>query len=263
MIYRNPDGRYPSLLVEDGQTLTISARDAREIGVPMLTMQPRTTAALLVLAGQPPPAAPRLSDRAAFEQIDRTEGLASFSKLDQDGRIAGYSVSFIRGVLEAFDPNDRVPPQSVKRLIPSDVDKPCDCSSSQHQARNVTRATNIAPATSAVAADVSQSKPATGSLRAIRVPEFLVDFKVYSLFVRLGDIVVSHNATLVLDSDISFAIADNVLAYTGARIVQRGGNMNLDVTGIMRGSIFSLIHSVTDVLRVNFQSLAAELATKP
>jgi len=49
-----------------------------------------------------------LSDRTAFEQIESTEDestedLVNLSELDQDGRIDGYSVPFIRGVLEAFD----------------------------------------------------------------------------------------------------------------------------------------------------------------
>jgi len=120
MIYANDNGAYPSLLVEDGETVTITARDMHETGI--LRMRPRTTAALLVLAGSPPSLAPRLSDRAAFEPIERDVGLVDITQLDEDGRIAGYSVGHVRTVLAALDALDaldaleRTPPRSIKRV---------------------------------------------------------------------------------------------------------------------------------------------------
>jgi hypothetical protein len=264
MLYHNEDGRAPSLLVEDGETVTISARDVRETGIPILKMRARTTTALLVLAGQLLPTAPRLSDRTAFEQIERTDGFVNFSEPHQDGKIAGYSVPFVRGVLEALDPNERVPPRSVKRLIPFDEENnDCGCFPSRIRMRN---AKDVAskPGINAVAlAEASLPPTVTHSVREIFVPDFISELKVFSLFTILGDIVVGRNATLVLDSDISFAIADNILAYRDSRIVQQANYLNVDILGTMRGSLLNIFHTATDGLKVNWDVLAAELPTKP
>jgi len=70
----------PSLLVEDGKTVTI---DAELKGLSVSKMRPRSVAALLALWGitspQPPP---RLSDAAAFESVDRTLTLQSWQYSD-------------------------------------------------------------------------------------------------------------------------------------------------------------------------------------
>lgn len=265
MIYRNEDRHYPSLLVEDGETVTISARDAHETGIPVLRMQPRTTAALLVLGGQPPPTAPRLSDRAAFERIERTDGFVNLSELDQDGRISGYSTSFLKGVLAALDPHEKTPPRLVKRLVPigDNEEDHCRCSSNRRQVRDAIGNTGAAGTTAMAFAERLLPTLVTHSVREVFVPDFVAELKVFSLFTRLGDIVVGRKATLILDSDISFAIADNVLAYRGARIVQRASYLNLDVTGTMRGSLLNTIHTATDVLKVNLHALVAEPPTKP
>ena len=42
MLYRNDDGRHPSLLVENGETVTVSANGAHAAGIPLLTMRPAT-----------------------------------------------------------------------------------------------------------------------------------------------------------------------------------------------------------------------------
>jgi hypothetical protein len=271
-IYPNPDGRYPSLLVEDGQTLVIGSKELREAGGAVLAMQPQTTAALLVAAGQPPANAPRLSDRSSFEHIQHTEGLVSLSKLDEDRKVDGYSVSFVQGVLAALDPTARLPAASVKRLIPVDSgDRHCGCSPIKPAMRGATPSGNIQrsrdpeldASTVSAAGLQAASTPAAFSVRETRVPEFLFKLNVFSIFTRFADIVVGRNATLILDEDISFAIADNVLAYRGSRIVQRAGYMNLDVTGLMRGSLINIIHRVTDVVAVDYRALAAEPATKP
>jgi hypothetical protein len=264
MLYHNEDGRFPSLFIEDGETVTISTRDARETGIPVLTMRPRTTAALLVLAGQPRPKAPRLSDRAAFEQIERTEGFVNFGELDQDGTIDGYSVPYVRGVLEALDPNDRVPPKSVRRLFPiNEEHKDCGCSSSRRRKRNATGVTLAPGADAASVAEASLSTVANHSVREAFVPDFLANLQVVSLFTAFGDIVVSRGGTLVLDADTNFVIADNFLAYKGSRIVQRAGYLSMDVTSIMRGGIRDLIHMATSVLTVNWSALAMQPPTKP
>lgn len=260
-IFPNPDGKYPSLFVADGQTVTISAKGAHKAGIPMLKVQPRTTAALMVLGGQSVDTAPRLSDETAFKPTHSTEGFVSFTTPDENGRIAGYSVSFLRGLLGALDSKSETLPTSVKRLIPqSPEDQPCDCVSKMRQSSTVTAALTR-PANALQPDAPLQQGPYY--IREISVPDFLIKFNVFSLFVRLGDIVVGRNATLILDSDITFAIANNVLAYNGARIVQRGGFLSLDVTGIMRGSLLNIFHKVTDVVSIDLNALAAEPATKP
>jgi hypothetical protein len=264
MLFHNEDGRHPSLLVEDGETVTISARDAHENGIPIQRMRPRTTAALLVLAGQQFPSPPRLSDRAAFEQIETTEGLVNLSKLDQDGRIAGYSVSFIRGILSALDPKERVPPKSVRRLIPLDNENNhCCCSSKRHLTHKAKNTLSASSTNTVSLAEASTSPQLTHSFREAFVPEFLVNLQVSALFTRLGDIVIGHNATLIMGPDISYAIADNILGYHGSRIVQRGSYLNVDVIATMRGGILNRFHTVTDTLKVNWHELALQPPTKP
>jgi hypothetical protein len=263
MFYKNANG-YPSLLVEDGKTVTLSMKNAVESGMPLLKMRPRNTAALLVLAGQSPAIAPRLSDHSAFETIDRTEGLVSFSELDQDGRIDGYSVPFIKGLLQAFDPSERTPPRSVKRLIPINQErKGCGCSGKDHADQNAGSNTRLQKADTSVLASYQAPAIKTHSIRETFVPEFLQSLGVFSLFTRLGDIVIGRNATLVLEDDLYFAIADNLLAYQGSRLVQRTGILNLDITGTLRGSITNIIHRASDVLQVDWHALSLQQPTKP
>ena len=259
-VYRNSDGRYPSLLVPEGQTVTISASEARASGISFTAMQPRTTAALMVLAGQTSETAPRLSDRAAFEEVKTTDGLVSFSMLDRDGRLAGYSVPFLKGLLKGFDAGQRTPPSSVKRLVPLSRENDCRCHQAQQASKSI--------AGRRLVDDVglqqeSTQGPTAHSIREIRVPDFVLQMQVYSLFMRLGEVVVERNGTLILDSDISFAIADNVIGYVGSRIVQRASSLTLDVTNLMRGGLIELVHHVSDVLKINFQGLAAQTPTKP
>ncbi|RXZ42057.1 hypothetical protein [Crenobacter cavernae] len=264
MLYHNEDRRFPSLFVEDGETVTISTRNARETGISVLKMRPRTTAALLVLAGQPPSTAPRLSDRAAFEQIESTEGFVNLAELDHDGRIDGYSIPYIRGVLEVLDPNERVPPKSVKRLFPlSEEHKDCSCTPSRRIKKGATGIA-LSPGSSAAAvADASPSTRAMYSVREAFVPDFLTNLQIVSWVTAFGDIVVGPNATLVLDSSTNFVIADNFLAYKGSRIVQRASYLNLDVTSTMRGDILKIIHTASTTLNVDWSALAAQAPTKP
>ncbi|MEO5892032.1 MAG: hypothetical protein ABIQ31_17425 [Ferruginibacter sp.] len=262
MLYRNANG-FPSLHVEDGQTFTISNKSARELGIPVLKMRPRNTAALLTLAGQQIANAPRLSDNSAFEQIDNADGLVSFSDPDQDGRIDGYSVPFIKGVLQALDPKERMPPKSVKRLVAlTTAKKGCACSSHDHAVQTV-KSSPVSQNVSEILAYDTAALSKTHSVRETFVPEFVTSLRIFSLFTRLGDIVVGRNATLVLDSDLYFAIADNLLGYQGSRLVQRGEILNLDITGTLRGSITNIIHQASDVLKVDWKALSLQAATKP
>ena len=262
MLYRNEDGRFPSLLVEDGETVTLSVKSARETGIPILKMRPRSVAALLVLAGLPPPNAPRLSDRAAFERIEKTDGFVNFAELDEDGRLDGYSVPYIREVLGALDPDDRVPPKLVRKLFPLDEGhEDCGCT----RRRRAGNASGV-PARDADPADfaaASLSARMTHSVREAFVPDFVANLQVVSLFTAFGDIVVGRGGTLVLDADTNFVIADNFLAYRGSRIVQRGRYLSVDVTGKMRGSIRDIIHIASAALQVNWTALSAQSPTKP
>jgi hypothetical protein len=263
MFYKNANG-YPSLLVEDGKTVTLSMKNAVEAGMPLLKMRPRNTAALLVLAGQSPANAPRLSDHSAFETIDNTEGLVSFSDLDQDGRIDGYSVPFIKGLLQSFDPAERTPPKSVKHLVPINQErKGCGCSGKDHADQNAGSVTRLQKADTSALAYYQAPTIKTHSVRETFVPEFLHSFRVFSLFTRLGDIVVGRNATLVLEDDLYFAIADNLLAYQGSRLVQKASVLNLDITGTLRGSILDIIHRASHLLQVDWHALSLQQPTKP
>jgi len=258
MLFKSSDSQFPSVVVEEGKTLTLRAKDAKEIGLPQISMQPRTTAALLILAGQSPSNAPRLSDTTAFEQTDRADGMVSLSNLDQDGRVNGYSVPFLRGILSALDPTSRYPAQSVKKMAPLASAKHCGC--------NCSGKDTAAPALKASAFVGAETKidESTHTIREFPVPEFIQNLNVASLFTRLGDIVVARNATLILDDDIFFAIAENVWAYQGARIFQRASNLNLDITGIMRGSVTRIFHfTASEVLKIDRNILAAEALSKP
>lgn len=258
MLFKSADSQFPSVVVEEGQTLTLRAKDARETSLPQMAMQPRTTAALLVMAGQSPSNAPRLSDTAAFEQTDQTDGMVSFSDLDQDGRIGGYSVPFLKDILGGLDPVSRYPPESVKRKAPLAPAKPCRC--------NCSGGDHAAPAFKASAFTETEARidESAYTICEFPVPEFIQKLKVVSLFTRLGDIIVGRNATLILDDDIFLAIAENVWAYQGARIFQRATNLNLDVTGVMRGSVTRIFHfTASEVLKVDRHILAAEPLSKP
>jgi hypothetical protein len=262
-LYRNENGN-PTLFVAEGETVTISvSREHAKPAVKVLNLRPRTTAALLVLAGIPSQNGPRLSDQDAFEQIKTTADCVNLLQVDQTGRIDGYSISFLRGLLEGFNPKDKAPPASVRRLIPREPE-------SQNYCRCAGSASERTPRGSALAIDTHDpvlgqtTSSAPHNIRESFVPDFLVNLKAFCPIVRLYDVIVSRNATLILDSDISFAWADNFLAYYGSRIVQRAPYLNLDVTGTMRGSISSIVQNIaTDIVKINWSALRAQAPTKP
>jgi len=265
MLYRGGDGRPPALVIEDGETVTISAARAPEAGIPLLKMRPRTTAALLVMAGKRTAAPPRLSDAAAFEEIDSTDGFVRLSELDGDGRIAGYSVPFLRGVIDTLDPSEPAPPRSVTRLVRLEAEE--SGSGLPPSVRGAARTRGITPAESTPVSafpDALPHSPTDHSVIESYVPSVVQDLKIFDFTARLGDIVVGRDATLVLDKDLWFAWADNLLGYTGSRVVQRAPYFNLDVTGTVRGGILGIVHAVVaDELTVNWTAVAAQKPTMP
>jgi hypothetical protein len=265
MLYRNENGRPPSLLVGDGETVTISATGARSVGMTPLKMRPRTTAALLVLGGRPPSAPPRLTDHGAFETVESTDGMETFAEVDTNGQIGGYSVSFISRMLDLFEPNDPFPPRTVRLETPREiVGEHCGCSAERHSIRIAERRAEESTRHDRLPAKASLPTYRTHNISEVYVPKFIVNLKIYALFLSLGEIIVGFNATLILDDDINFAVADNVLAYHGSRIIQRSDYLNLDVRGIMRGGILFKIHETTQTtVKVDLAALAAQTATKP
>jgi hypothetical protein len=266
VIYPNEAG-VPSLVVADGETVIIGAREAAALQIPVVRVRPLTTAALLVLGGRPPSAPPRLSDDAHFERIESTEGLVNLSDVDEEGTIAGYSIPFLCNVLDALDPRAPVPPPFVEFQVPHDyLDKDCGCNPSPGSMK-IQRITGALAADqpSRLAADQSGRQEALLRVGArVYVPDIFAKLGIYSLFVDLGDIIVGFNSTLVLNSDLSFASAHNVFAYRGSRIVQRSNYLVLDVGDTMRGGIQFKVHSVTDrILAVDRHLLAEQMATKP
>lgn len=268
-LYCNVDDRHPSLLVEDGETVRISAKGERATpGLSLVKIRPRTTAALLVLAGRPPETAPRLSDASAFEPIEETERFVDLAEQDEDGKIAGYSVPFLSGILDGFDPNEKVPPASVRRLVPRrQTSHDCNCPQRTHAEPSVdslARATGVHVVSATDASLFAQEKRPTHSLRFSPVPDFLRRFEVFARLLRFHDIVVGRNATLILDSDVSFTVANNFLCYQGSRIVQKGKYLTVDVTSLMRGSLLEPVWSVVkNALIVDWEKLALQPHTKP
>lgn len=97
-IYRNEEGQPPSLLVEDGETVTISLRDADETGLHVVRMRPRTTAALLVLAGHPPrrPRACQTALPSNRSRVPRTRVPRTWSTSRSSTKTAGSTATAFR-----------------------------------------------------------------------------------------------------------------------------------------------------------------------
>jgi hypothetical protein len=250
MLYKNEDSPYPSIVVKDGETATLSGAPGQVTGVPVIAMRPLTTAALWLMAGKDPPGTPRLSDRTHFEEIDCTDGFVNLAYADEEGRVDGYSAPFLRSVIDALDPEARVP-ERVRRLIPPEgTQYGCKC-------RTAREAPDPALAEAA-------ALRAGYSVRETFVPEFLVQLNLFSYVTRLGDIIVGRNSTLILDSDLMFAWAGDCLAYRGARIIQQAPFLALNLTGTMRGSLTFTFHDlVSDTLKIDREILGREPATKP
>lgn len=271
MFMQNKDGRHPSVFVPDGESFTLGRRSVDGARVPMLALRPRSTLALMALAGRPTRATARLGDRHAFEVVDRTDGLVGLDPASRDERIGGYPVSLLKGVIAALDEESPRPPKSVRLLLPRpqpSAERGCGCRHDP-QVLDADAPASMQDASLPTASLVLRERAdasalmrrfaATHVYREVRVPDFLQELRVYSLAVALGDVVVGRRATLTLDDDIVLAMADNVVLYQQARVVQRAPWLSLDVTGRMQGSVVHLIHRVTDVLNLDHAGLSAQL----
>jgi hypothetical protein len=256
MLYAKDDSRYPSVVVTDGQTLTLSGAARRVSGVPALVVRPRTTAALLLVGGRRPPLLPRLSDESQFEEMDCSDGLVDLGEPDREGRIDGYSRAFLRGIFDRLDPDQRTPAERVRAVIPPpEREVACRCPA---------RATTEGVAVDVTALDDVALRKLGYTVREWFVPEFIQRLSVFRYINRLGDIIVGRNSTLVLEADFGFAIADNFLAYHGARIVQQAANVTLDIVGRMRGSVSITAHDIVgQTVKLDPGLLAKDIVTKP
>ena len=104
----------PSLLVEDGKTVTLTAADAE---LPAVVLRPLTTAAFLVACGISSSTPARLSDPDAFQKLKNTDGYVNVKLPDLDGRIGGHTSSFLRHILTILDPEAPMP-QTVRWRTP-------------------------------------------------------------------------------------------------------------------------------------------------
>jgi hypothetical protein len=206
---------HSSLLVPDKETVTL---DKDQKGLSILTLRPRSVAALLVLCGMPPKSPPRLSDGTAFETVESSDGLIEISHNDRMRRVGGHSPHFIRSILRTLDP--LVPmPRSVRLPVIAnrDANVPMKSISSKQQ--------------------VSEQQ--------VPVPDFLQNLAVMVNVVVLEDIVIGFGGTLVIN--YSPITVNNFLAYGGSRVQQiTPWGLIMDVAGTMRGGIPSIVHNVVN-----------------
>jgi hypothetical protein len=203
--FRSDDGS--SLLVEDGETVTISA-SGKELQAVIL--RPLTTTATLVACGILTTSPARLSDAAAFESLDTVEGYVDVKRPGPDGRIGGYTQSFLRRILTVLNPEVPIP-KSVSLPQGSDTER----AGSRRNAGTVQDLNEI----------------------VIPVPSMLTNSGIAVAVPRLIDIVVGLNSTLILNSDITHLMVNDFLCYDGARVIQQSDYVALDVAGIMMGGL--------------------------
>jgi len=231
MLYKSKTpGGYPSLVIPDGESVKI---DAHLKGVEVLSVRPRSVAALLVLCGLPPQAPPRLSDLSAFEKVTNTDGLIHL-KAEHITRIGGYSAPFVRSVLRALDPQ-APSPISVKLQIAHDK-----TGNAKHLSAAASKA-DIAP----ISVHVETQVP---------VPSFIRDLAITAQTMIFEDIIVGFDATLVINE--SWVVVNNFLAYGGSHIQQTPPWVAMDVQGTMQGAIPVAVHSIVDNnVAINFTKL--------
>jgi hypothetical protein len=219
-----PSDNGPSLLVKDGETVTLSTERAEEEGLTALRLRPLTAAALHRAFGTMRDSPPRLSDQAAFERVEDAGGLVDLSRPDDDGRIGGFTAAALHNILAVIDPD---------APLPTHITWPA----AAHHLGEVTAGTPTSPH---VSAELSSMK-----LR-LPVPRFIADLSAHFTTLLFRDIVVESGATLVLDKDLNHLWAGNFIAYHGARIVQRSGFLTIDVLGRLRGGLLNLSHVISD-----------------
>jgi hypothetical protein len=257
MFIRCDDTTQPGILVEEGSTFTLSAQDSPEFPTLLANLRPRTTAALLTVAGRPPAKPVRLSDGSEFEHVRRKEGLVDLYAIDAEERVGGYSLAFLSRIFDVLDPESRMPPAMVEFRARARRDKISGCGCHKEQV-------------AAASEDAHASSRALGTQEirnqiAARVPKFISDLDVRVLAPYVSDIIVKPNATLVLDGSVRNLIARNVFCYTGSRIVQKSGRCNVDVTGVLRGSIpnYVIFYTAADVLKIRALDLQQIAAVNP
>ena len=229
MFFLKAADKAPSLLVEDGTTVTLSAEAP---GPQVLMIRPRTIAALKQVWGAPVNKPVRLSDESAFERVHTGKGYVDITKPDAERRIGGHTTPFLRNVVRALDPDAPMPTSTVRGQVPHS---------------NTSKAS--LPATTKMA-NVSYEE-AFHTIVEVPIPRFLRDFSVIARLLVFDDVIIGFNSTLVFSSNIWVVLASNILAYDGSRIVQQGQYFSLDVTGTMRGSIQSIVHNVNGVGEVS------------
>jgi hypothetical protein len=211
-------------LVEDGTTVTLGADDPE---VPSVVLRPLTTAALLVTCGILTTSPARLSDRDAFEELDTTEGYVDVKRPGPDGRIGGYTPSFLRRILSVLDPEAPVP-ESVR----------LDSSPRGSGTSRGERANDVV---------MPKRRREFGALRGLNsiempVPSLLGEFSVVTTVPSLINIVVGVNSTLYLGPDITQLMVNDFLCYEGARVLQQSDYLAADIYGTLMGGLREIVY---------------------
>jgi hypothetical protein len=258
MFIRCEESTQPGIIVEEGSTFTLSAQQSREFPDLVTNLRPRTTAALLVAAGRPPSKPLRLSDASAFERVQRVDASVDLHGRDEEDRVAGYSVQFLSRILDALDPDSRTPPETVELRPKTRATKTSGCGCNGGHGQPV----------AAAAANENQNALSRSHIRNLivaPVPKFIATLNVHFLAPYLSDIVVKPNATLVLDGSVRNLIARNVYCYSGSRIVQQSGRLNVDITGVLRGGIpeYVSFYTAADILKIRTVDLQQVAAVNP
>jgi hypothetical protein len=265
MFYESRDGQ--SLVVEDDETVVLTASKSDEIGFRVGALRPVTTAALLVAAGRTPLNPPRLSDENHFERLQSTSDFVSLAPSDAENGVDGYSISYLSHILDALDPNEPLPSHVEIAVAPKE--RNCGCSGGDKQKYISTRPIPVLDIRKEIASQGRDKATAAHHEDAFRynrmyVPTLFQDFRVYAPCLEFKDIVVGFNSTLVLDDDVHFLIGGNFLGYQGSRIVQRGKYLNVDIQHRMQGSLYRLVHEITKAqLHIDLKLLSTLEPTKP
>jgi hypothetical protein len=230
-----------SLLVEDGERITIGSDDPE---VSSVVLRPLTAAALMVTCGILTPSPARLSDQDSFERLDTTEGYVDVKHPAPDGRIGGFTPSFLRRILTVLDPEAPVP--TSVRL------RPAPPRAGFFGAQQVTDMDLL---------DGRRNIGAGQGLNDIEmpVPEILSGFGIVTVVPKLIDIVVGFNSTLFLDFTITQLMVNDFLCYEGAQVHQESDYLAADIFGTMMGGLHEVIYEVEgERLVINDDRLAQQ-----
>jgi hypothetical protein len=239
MWFSTDDGS--SLLVEDGETVTLSADDHE---VTSVVLRPLTAAALQVACGILSASPARLSDTAAFETLDSTEGYIDVKNPGPDGKVGGYSPAFLRRILTILDP-EAPAPTSVRLR------------SAQSRAAALGGQKTSATETFKLRRNID----AVQGLNDVEMPmpDIFSRFGVIVVVPKLINIVVGFNATLFLNATITQLMVNNFICYNGSRVVQQSNYLATDIFGTMIGGLNSAVHQVKGKeLTIDFSQLTQQ-----